>query len=97
MAADCIVVPSVSEGFGYSAMEAATLGWPAVATSGHPVEEILGDALHLMPPRDPESLAAIVGVAKSGPALLPRARYEIDAHVEGVLAVYDRVLGGTPA
>ena len=41
MAADCVVVPSLSEGFGYAAMEAALLGQTVVTTSGHSVEEIL--------------------------------------------------------
>jgi hypothetical protein len=69
-----------------------------MTTSEHSVEKVLGGAVHLMPPRDPKSLAAaIVGVATGGPALLPPARYEIDADVEGVLAVYDRVLAGTTA
>jgi glycosyltransferase involved in cell wall biosynthesis len=95
-AADCIVVPSVSEGFGYSALEAATLGRPVVATSGHSVEEILGGAVRLVPPRDPAALAAaILEVARGGAPLPPPRRYEIDAHIDGVLAVYDRVLART--
>lgn len=93
LAADCVVVPSVSEGFGYSALEAATLGRPVVATSGHSVEEILGDAVRLVPPRDPDALArAIVDVWRNpAPRAAPR-RFEAEAHVDGVLAVYDRVL-----
>jgi glycosyltransferase involved in cell wall biosynthesis len=92
LAADCVVVPSVSEGFGYSALEAATLGRPVVATSGHSVEEILGGAVRLVPPRDPDALAAaIVDVARHPAALPPPRRFSIESHIDGVLAVYDRV------
>lgn len=91
--ADCVVIPSVSEGFGYAALEAATLGRPVVATSGHSVEEILGDVVRLVPPRDPDALArAIIDVSRSrAPPAAPR-RFEAEAHVEGVLGVYEKVL-----
>lgn len=91
--ADCVVVPSVSEGFGYSALEAATLGRPVVATAGHSVEEILGDVVRLVPPRDPDALArAIIEVARNPVAPPPPRRFELDTHVEGILGVYERVV-----
>jgi D-inositol-3-phosphate glycosyltransferase len=58
LGADCIVLPSVSEGFGYSALEAVTLGCRVITTGGHSVEEILPQATELVPARDATSLAA---------------------------------------
>jgi glycosyltransferase involved in cell wall biosynthesis len=94
MAADCVVVPSVSEGFGYAAAEAALLGCPVVATAGHAVEEILGPAVRLVPPRDPGALAdAVTALARSRPARpgLPR-RYDQAQHVAATWAAYAALL-----
>jgi glycosyltransferase involved in cell wall biosynthesis len=93
MAADCVVVPSISEGFGYSAVEAATLGRPVVATCGHASEEVLAGVARFVPPWDAAALAdAVVSVARAAEAAAqaPR-RFDLDSHVEEVLGVYDRL------
>jgi D-inositol-3-phosphate glycosyltransferase len=90
LAADCVVVPSVSEGFGYTAIEAAALGCRVVATHGHAVEEVLGDYAILVPARDPQRLAdALVETALNRREVQPLPReYTLAKHVEGTLAVY---------
>ena len=52
LAADCVVVPSLSEGFGYAAVETAMLGCNLVATSGHAVQEVIPNNAVFAPPRD---------------------------------------------
>jgi SAM-dependent methyltransferase len=94
-AADCVVVPSISEGFGYSALEAAGLGLPVVATTGHSLDEVLEDAT-LVPPRDVSALAeAIVSVAKGDrkPAR-PRSRYDLAQQVRSTEAAYASLIDG---
>jgi glycosyltransferase involved in cell wall biosynthesis len=94
LGADCIVIPSVSEGFGYAAIEAATLGCPIVATAGHSVEEVLGESATYVPPRDPVALAeAVVRVAAGQRSSRPPRRFDIAAHIAGVAAVYAWVIG----
>jgi glycosyltransferase involved in cell wall biosynthesis len=90
LAADCVVIPSLSEGFGYTAIEAASLGCRVVATQGHAVEEVLGDYAILAPARDPNGLAnALVEAALSRRKVEPLARdYSVEKHVEETLAVY---------
>lgn len=94
LAADCVVIPSLSEGFGYSAVEAATLGCRVVASSGHAVEEVVGPYVRLVPPRDPQALAeAVRDVAySSASSTAAPARFTVPAHVDGVLAIYAEVL-----
>lgn len=90
--ADCAVVPSLSEGFGYSALEAAVLGLPVIATTGHSLEEVLDGAVFVAP-RDVEGLAnAIVSVAKerTGRAA-PAAHYGVDEQVDATLAAYEKL------
>lgn len=91
LAADCVVVPSLSEGFGYSAVEAATLGCPVIATTGHSVEELLTGEVDLVPPRDSAALAAkILEVAREPRPRRPLPpRYTLDRHVAEMLRLYD--------
>lgn len=90
LGADCVVIPSVSEGFGYSAVEAATLGCAVVATSEHSVEEVIPESATFVPPRDPHALAeAILSIARTTPQWHPPGRFDIASHTDGVIRVYD--------
>jgi D-inositol-3-phosphate glycosyltransferase len=89
LAADCVVVPSISEGFGYAAVEAATLGCPVVTTTGHSVEEVLPDSARFVAPRDPVALAhAILDTMQDRPEWREPERYDVARHIAGVEAVY---------
>jgi len=89
VAADCIVTPSISEGFGYSAIEAAVVGRPVVAASGHATEEVMPDSALFVPGRDSKMLAdAIIQMARSPRTASPPPRYEIEASVESALEAY---------
>lgn len=90
LAADCVVVPSLSEGFGYSAVEAATLGCLVIATSGHAVEEVLQDEIELVPPRDAEALARkIIELAQEPRKGKPAAKqYDLARHLAAMRTIY---------
>jgi len=94
LGAGCVVVPSLSEGFGYAAVEAASLGCPVVATSGHSVAEVVGESVTLVPPRDPIALAdAIIAVARAGtPKPAPR-RFLLAEHIAQVRELYASIVG----
>jgi D-inositol-3-phosphate glycosyltransferase len=93
LASDCVVVPSHSEGFGYSAVEAATIGCRVLSTSGHSVEEVLQGEVELTPPNDPHSMADRLVEIASGPVERRYAapRYTIAAHIEKIVRLYERV------
>jgi glycosyltransferase involved in cell wall biosynthesis len=62
---DIAVVPSHWEGFGLVAAEAMLAGLPVVAANASSLPEIIGEHGVLVPPRDPESLAAaLIGLAR---------------------------------
>jgi len=52
------VMPSVDEAFGVAYVEAMAAGVPAIGARGEPGPEDIGDGLVLVPPGDPEQLAA---------------------------------------
>ncbi len=91
LAADCVVVPSISEGFGFAAVEAASIGCKVVTTRGHAVEEILGESAIYANPRDSDDLGnVIVKVAGDrGKGLAAPKNYLIQNHVDATLALYE--------
>lgn len=102
LAADCVVIPSLSEGFGYSAVEAATLGCPLVVTAGHVFEEVLGDRATYVPSHDPHRLAAairdVAWASRNSSASRPPlpATFDVSRHICGVRAAYERACAHRP-
>ena len=94
LAANSIIIPSISEGFGYAAVEATTIGCRVVATSGHAVEEILSDFVDLVPPRDSVALArAVINQSLSVPQVKHApALFDTTSHVARVIDLYERLL-----
>ncbi|HWC81135.1 MAG TPA: GT4 family glycosyltransferase PelF [Pseudonocardiaceae bacterium] len=58
VAGHVVVLSSISEGFPYTVIEAMTCGRPCVATDVGGVSEAIGDTGAVVPPRDPEAMAA---------------------------------------
>jgi glycosyltransferase involved in cell wall biosynthesis len=56
--ARALVLPSLHEGFGLTALEAMACGTPVVAAEVSSIPEVVGDAGVLVDPLDPESIAA---------------------------------------
>ncbi len=56
-ASDCVVVPSVSEGFGYSAAEACAMGKPVVASNTTSLPEVVSGKFVLVEPKNPKAIA----------------------------------------
>jgi glycosyltransferase involved in cell wall biosynthesis len=70
--AELAVVPSLYEGFSLPAVEAMACGVPVVATTAGALPEVLGrdgEAGFLVPPGEPEALAAAIARALENPEL----------------------------
>jgi glycosyltransferase involved in cell wall biosynthesis len=91
-AGSVVVLSSISEGFPYTLIEAMTCGRACVATDVGGVSEALGDTGRLVPPRDPEAMAAACVELLGDDAL--RARLGAEAR-ERALANFtvDRAIG----
>lgn len=99
-AADCVVMPSRTEGLPAVAIEAGLCEVPVVASDVGGVAEITGPGPGLVPPEDPAALARAIertlqAGAEAGRALRIRceARYTIDV----VAACWARLLGDVVA
>jgi glycosyltransferase involved in cell wall biosynthesis len=92
--ADVAVLSSVSEGHPYALLEAMAAGVPVVATRVGGVPELVGEAGSLVPPRDPDALAAALLALLRDPELRAelgrngRARVEERFSIERMIAAY---------
>lgn len=59
--ADCVLMPSLYEGFGFPVLEAMACGAPVVCSQVSSLPEVAGDVAMLVPPTDDAALAAAVG------------------------------------
>lgn len=102
--ADVAVVPSLGEAFGITAAEAMALGTPVVASHVDGLAEVVtdGESGLLVPPGDPDALAAALERVLSEPALAQRLsaggvrtvaeRFTSAAMAAAMVAVYRRVV-----
>jgi D-inositol-3-phosphate glycosyltransferase len=66
MLADTVVVPSLSEGFGFAAAEACALQRPVIVTDNASLPEVASGKVICVPPGDVDALAHAMGQAMAG-------------------------------
>ena len=93
---DVVAVPSLSEGFGVSVIEALALGTPVVATTAGGIPEIFGDQAvgWLVPPGDADALARAILAVLEDPAGA-RRRAELGRRVVAERFSVERFVGRT--
>ena len=96
--ADCVIVPSLSEGFGYTAAEAAAMGKPIIASSTTSLPEVVSGKHILVKPKDSHEIAAAVDNMRNGKCRrTPLRKFTIEQNVSGYLKAYNELLNRRPA
>ena len=72
--AECVLLPSLYEGFGFPVLEAMACNAPVVCADVSSLPEVAGDAALLVPPTDDEVLAAAIGRVLDEPGLATALR-----------------------
>ena len=67
--ADCVLLPSLYEGFGFPVLEAMACGAPVVCSNVSSLPEVAGDAALLVTPTDDEALAIAIRRVLTEPGL----------------------------
>jgi len=92
-AADCAIVPSISEGFGYSAVEACTMNIPLVATNVGSLPEVVSGKFVLVNSKDSDAIAAGVVKIKEGKyTLTPIKKFTWETAIQKYLKIYQELL-----
>lgn len=92
-ASDCVVVPSLSEGFGFTAAEACAMGKPVVASNVASLPEVVSGEYVLVEPANPAAIAAgVEGVYRGETEKRERKVFDWDRCVAEYLEVYKRVM-----
>ena len=104
--AEVAVIPSLYEGFSLPAVEHMASGTPLIASKAGALPEVTGDAALLVPPGDPEELAAALrGLLGDEAARAQRAerglarvreRFAWPAVAAATEALYQQVINGEP-
>jgi glycosyltransferase involved in cell wall biosynthesis len=91
--ADCVVLPSLAEGFGYQVIEAAEMQKPIVATNTTSIPEVIYGNYVLIKPKSPEAIATGVELVYKGKTTkAKRKTFTIEANISNYLKVYEGLL-----
>ncbi len=92
-AADCIVVPSLAEGFGYTAVEALAMNKPLVVSDAGSLPEIVGGKYQVFRSKDVRDLAEkVVKIARKEFLHQPRKKFEWKESIWQYLGIYQKLL-----
>ena len=92
-AADCIVIPSLSEGFGFSALEACTVNKVVVATdAGSLPEVVFGKHVFVKPGSADELVMGCVKANAGETTFLPRREFNWERTVDQFVRVYESLV-----
>lgn len=92
-ASDCVVVPSLTEGFGFAAAEACAMGKPVVASNTTSLPEVVSGRYYLAYPASPEDIArGVIAIKKGKAEKKPIKRFKLADNVKGYLKVYAGLL-----
>jgi D-inositol-3-phosphate glycosyltransferase len=91
--ADCVIVPSLSEGFGYSAAEACAMDRPVVATNVASLPEVISGKYVLVQPKSPRAIAdAVEQVYNNDMCTSPKKYFTWESCIHDYLQLYSEAL-----
>lgn len=92
-AADCVVVPSLAEGFGYTAAEASALDVPVIASNTTSLPEVVSGKHLYVPPKDSEAIAeAVLKVSEGKYDTSKKKFFTLKKNIDGYLQIYKEML-----
>ncbi len=91
-AADCVVVPSLAEGFGFSAAESCAMGKAVVATYAGSLPEVVSGKYVLVDPKSASALAqGIIDVYHGKVSIAPLKKFELERNIQLYIELYNLV------
>lgn len=92
MSADCVIIPSLTEGFGFNAVENAALGNRMVATYAGAIPEVISGEHILCEPNSPKALArAILQAGENKFQKTPLKKFPLSQTVNETVKLYKTI------
>jgi len=92
-AADCVVVPSLTEGFGFTAAEACSMQKPVVATDTTSLPEVVSGRYVLIKPKNPDDIARGVELIHKKKSSYKRLkRFTIKENINNYMKIYKELI-----
>lgn len=92
-AADCVVVPSLAEGFGFAAAEACAMGKPVVASDTTSLPEVVSGKYVLVKTKNQTSIAeGVIKVHNKKYSKIKLKRFTKDDNIKNFIRVYKEII-----
>ena len=92
-AADCVVVPSLTEGFGFTAAEACAMGKPVVASNTTSLPEVVSGKYVLVKPRSAEAIAKGIEMVYNRKFIKCKLKkFELKDNINNYLKIYKKLI-----
>jgi glycosyltransferase involved in cell wall biosynthesis len=90
----CVIIPSITEGFGYSTAESCALGMPVIVSDGGSLPEVASGPTLFFTNRDSDDLAQKILLAAEGKFTnIPPRIFTWDDSTRKLLKLYETLLG----
>lgn len=94
VAADCVIVPSLAEGFGFTAAEACAMGQPLITTTAGSLPEVAWGRVNFAKPGDTADLVKVMRLALAHKyGLVKTKHFTWQMTGQKYLNIYQQVLG----
>ncbi len=91
-ASDCVVIPSLSEGFGFTAAESCAMGKPIVASNTTSLPEVVSCQYILVKPKNPEEIAnAVINIRNNKVCKTDKKIFRWSDTIDGYLKIYKQI------
>ena len=92
-ATDCVVVPSLTEGFGFTAAESCAMNKSIVASNTTSLPEVISGKYVLIKPKNPEAIAKGVEMVHNKKTIKTKLKkFLIKENIERYLNAYRRLV-----
>jgi len=92
-AANCVVIPSLAEGFGFAAIEACTMKKPVIASNTASLPEVISGKFVLVQPKNPPAIAnGIEKVYRKKTTNTPLKKFKVEDNINNYLKIYKEMI-----
>ncbi len=91
--ADCVVIPSLTEGFGFTTAESCAMDKPVVVSNTTSLPEVVSGRYKLVSPKDSSAIAeAVINIANNKYEQKPKKIFNLQDNIDNYVKLYKSML-----